>query len=74
MKKYRIIAELTLVATGEAVTEWLEDAHLTDGLDPTAFALQYAPSGASRLRDLGYAQAEVAKAQFHMRPVRLPLS
>jgi hypothetical protein len=73
MKKFRIEAEVTLASNGRKIVEWLEDAHLTDGLDPAAFALSYAPSGVEKLLDLGYTEREVAGARFVMQPTRLQL-
>ena len=74
MKKFRIEAEVKLAGTRQTVIEWLEDAHLTDGLDPHAFALTYAPTGVSKLLDLGYTESEVAEARFTMQPARIQMA
>lgn len=74
MKKFRIEAEIRLRSNGQTMVEWLEDAHLTDGLDPSAFVLQYTPAGVRKLLDLGYTETEVAEARFVMQPTRLILS
>jgi len=73
MKKYRIEAQLVLASSGEAVTEHLEDAHLTQGVDPNLFAMQYALTGKDRLRDLGYTEREIAAARFVLHPARREL-
>jgi len=74
MKKFRIEAEVRLAPSGQIIVEWLEDAHLTDGLDPDAFALHYAPTGVEKLLGLGYSEGEVAQARFIMQPARLQLT